>query len=329
MPHNRTMIDHNDSNDPTSDSADAAQAASHAARLAASHASTQQFPDATLYVVATPIGNLSDITFRALECLARVDAVAAEDTRTARSLLRHYGLAKPCIAAHRHNEREAAVTIVARIAKGERIAYLSDAGTPAISDPGAKIVAAVRDAGFRVVPIPGASALTAALSAAGLAEGAIHFAGFLPAKATQAATVLKPLREVSAHLVFYEAPHRIVDTMALLAESFGGERICIIARELTKLFETIHRCRLADAAAWLSADTNRQRGEFVVIVEAEAAATTECAHRTLARALPTLEKLFAVLPLSEAASLAADLTGVPRKVLYAAALAMRRDGGDP
>ena len=315
------MIDDSESADSDLNRDGVGEAALHAARMAAEHAGTQQFTSASLYVVATPIGNLADVTMRALACLARVDAVAAEDTRTAARLLQHYGLKKPCIAAHRHNEREAAVTIVARIARGERIAYLSDAGTPGVSDPGAIIVAAVRDAGFRVVPIPGVSALTAALSSSGLDEGPIYFAGFLPAKAMQAAAALKPLAALTAHLVFYEAPHRIADTMALLAETFGSDRHCIIARELTKLFETIHRCRLGDAVAWLSDDANRQRGEFVVIVEADPRADDP-----MARAMPVLVRLCAALPLSEAAALAAELTGASRKALYAAALEMRRDG---
>ena len=315
------MIDDSESAECSLDGDGVHEASLHAARLAAEHAARQQFPPASLYVVATPIGNLADISLRALACLARSDAVAAEDTRTATRLLQHYGLKKPCIAAHRHNEREAAVIIVTRVARGERIAYLSDAGTPAVSDPGAVIVAAVREAGFRVVPIPGASALTAALSAAGLGEGAIHFAGFLPNRSAQAAAVLKPLATLAAHLVFYEAPHRIVDTMALLAETIGHDRFCIIARELTKLFETIHRCRLGDAVAWLSEDAYRQRGEFVVIVEADPRADD-----AMARAMPVLVRLCAALPLSEAAALAAELTGASRKALYAAALEMRRDG---
>lgn len=315
------MIDDSESAGSAVNGGGADEALLHAARLAAGHAATQQFPGSSLYVVATPIGNLADITVRALACLARVDAVAAEDTRTAARLLQHYGLKKPCIAAHRHNELEAAASIVVRIARGERIAYVSDAGTPAVSDPGARIVAAVRDAGFRVIPIPGAAALTTALSSAGLGEGTILFAGFLPAKTTQAAAVLKPLAALAAHLVFYEAPHRIVDTMALLAGTLGSDRHCIIARELTKLFETIHRCRLGDAVAWLSADANRQRGEFVVIVEADPRADD-----LMARAMPVLVRLCAALPLSEAAALAADLTGASRKALYAAALELRRDG---
>ena len=302
----------------------------HGLRSLATDAARQDYPAATLYVIATPIGNRADITVRALACLARVDAVAAEDTRTARQLLHHYGIDKPMIAAHKHNEHEAAAALVARIASGARIAYVSDAGTPGISDPGARLVAAVRDAGYRVLPIPGPSALTTAVSVAGLSDGPIEFVGFLPAKALQAAAVLERLAHADAHptrhLIFYEAPHRIVDTLTLFAKSFGGERHCVIARELTKRFETIHRCRLEDAVPWITADAQRQRGEFVVIVEADGQ-PDDANDRALANASPILAKLCAALPLSEAASLAAEITGVSRKALYAEALRLKREGG--
>ncbi len=290
-------------------------------RIAAGDAAGQDYPPATLYVIATPIGNRADITVRALVCLARVDAVAAEDTRTARQLLHYYGIDKPMIAAHRHNEHEAAQALVARIAEGARIAYVSDAGTPGVSDPGARLVAAVRDAGYRVMPIPGASALTTALSAAGLPEGPVQFVGFLPSKTAQASTVLASLATVTAHLVLYEAPHRIVDTLGLVATHFGG-RHCVIGKELTKRFETIHRCPVEEAVAWITADPQRQRGEFVLIVEASAA---QDGDSTLTKALPILQKLCASLSVSEAASLAAEITGVSRKALYAEALKLREE----
>lgn len=295
----------------------------HALRQVATDAVGQDYPAATLYVVATPIGNRADITVRALACLARVDAIAAEDTRTTRQLLQYYGIDKPLIAAHRHNEQEAATTLVRRLQAGERIAYVSDAGTPGISDPGARLAAAVHAAGLRVMPIPGASALTSVVSAAGLSDGPIHFVGFLPAKATQAATALQALAAMRAHLVFYEAPHRIVDTLRQIAATFADRR-CVVARELTKRFETIHRSTTSEAVAWIEADPQRQRGEFVIVVEAPVDdATTQ--DSALAAALPTLAKLTAALSLSDAASLAADLTGVPRKLLYAHALQARRD----
>lgn len=292
-------------------------------RIVASDAAGQDYPASTLYVVATPIGNRADITVRALACLMRVDVVAAEDTRTARQLLRHYGIDKPMIAAHRHNEHEAAAAITARVTAGERVAYVSDAGTPGISDPGSRLVAAVRAAGHRVVPIPGASALTTALSAAGVDDGPVQFIGFLPAKSGQAATVLRSLEATAAHLVFYEAPHRIVDTLGALSTVFGDRHV-VIARELTKRFETIHRCRADEAVAWVEADPQRLRGEFVVIVEAPTREDDD-AERALQRALPILDRLIASLPLSEAASLAAEVTGVSRKALYAAALKRRPD----
>ena len=313
--------DHAPSAPPT---ADPAGDLARTLAIVADDAAAQDYPAATLYVIATPIGNRADITVRALACLARVDAVAAEDTRTARQLLHHYGIDKPMIAAHRHNEHEAAAALVARIAGGDRIAYVSDAGTPGVSDPGARLVAAVRAAGHRVLPVPGASALTTALSAAGLPDGPVQFVGFLPAKNAQALAVLRASTGVAAHLVFYEAPHRIVDTLASIAATFPG-RHCVIAKELTKRFETLHRCRVEDAVAWITDDPQRQRGEFVLIVEADADARVD---RAMAGALAILEKLCASLSVSEAASLAAEITGVSRKALYAEALRMRGREGD-
>ena len=309
-----------DSSPPQPDSA--RDGLAHALEQVAADATAQDYPAATLYVVATPIGNRADITVRALACLARVDAIAAEDTRTTRQLLRYYGIDKPLIAAHRHNEHEAAAALVRRLQQGERIAYVSDAGTPGLSDPGGRLAAAVRAAGLRVVPIPGASALTTVVSAAGLAEGPIHFVGFLPAKAAQAAAALQALTAMHAHLVIYEAPHRIVDTLRQIATTFP-DRHCIVARELTKRFETIHRCPTAEVVAWIEDDPQRQRGEFVLVVEApdDVAGTQDSA---LAAALPILAKLTAALSLSDAAALCADLTGVPRKLLYAHALQERR-----
>ena len=299
-------------------------AVAHALRVAAADAATQDYPPATLYVIATPIGNRADITVRAIACLARVDAIAAEDTRTARALLRHYGIDRPMIAAHRHNEREVAAALAVRIAAGERIAYVSDAGTPGVSDPGARLVAAVRDAGLRVMPIPGASALTTAVCAAGLPDGPLLFVGFLPSKAAQATTLMRSLVATPTHLVFYEAPHRIAATLAALATVFAG-RHCVIARELTKRFETIHRCAVDDAAGWIAADPNRARGEFVVIVEADLGDGADVA---LQKALGIVARLSTVLPVSRAAALAAEISGVSRKLLYARALALRDVPGD-
>lgn len=279
----------------------------------------QQFPRGALYMVATPIGNLADITLRALKCLEVVDAVAAEDTRMARRLLTHFGIDKPCFAAHRHNEHEAAAGIVRRLQAGERIAFVSDAGTPAISDPGARIAAAAHAAGLRVVPMPGVSAATCALSVAGLPEGPFHFAGFLPAKRGEAEGILAPLAGLTANLVFYEAPHRVLDTVDLLKQVFGGARRIVIARELTKLFESVQVIALDEARHWLEQDANRQRGEFVLIVEAPV-----MVEAPLLRAEPVLIRLLEVLSLRAAVDLATELTGAPRKTLYARALELRK-----
>jgi 16S rRNA (cytidine1402-2'-O)-methyltransferase len=278
----------------------------------------QDYPAATLYLVATPIGNLADFSLRALAVLMRSDWVAAEDTRMARRLLDHFGLDKPCVAGHRHNERTVANTIIEGLGRSERIAYLSDAGTPAISDPGAKLVDSVLRAGFRVVPIPGASAAICALSAAGLAEGAFYFAGFLPPRAAQAERIARRLVELPAQIVLYEAPHRVLATVALLERVFGAERTIVIARELTKLHESIERMRLGEAGAWLSADPNRQRGEFVLILEGAPHTSDE-----MGRAAPVLQRLLACLPLSEAVALTVELTGASRKDVYARALAWK------
>lgn len=284
-------------------------------------AQTQQYPTGTLYVVATPIGNLADITLRALHVLNLVDRIAAEDTRTSSQLLSRYGISKSLIAAHQHNEHEAAARIVEYLRAGERIAYISDAGTPGISDPGAKIVDAVRAAGLTVVPLPGCSALATALSAAGDWVGTFTFAGFLPTKTRQRAEHLQTLVEQTPALIFYEAPHRIVETLDALAEVFGGTRRVLIARELTKLHESVHVCLLSEAPAWLAADANRQRGEFVLVVEGapppEKAGEHE--HDRL------LSILLEEVPASTAVKLAVALTGASRKALYARALELKQD----
>src|SRR5690606_27407158 len=228
--------------------------------------SQQTFPAATLYVVATPIGNTGDISLRALHVLTIADAVACEDTRNTGHLLSRYGLSKPLIAAHQHNEREVAERLIARLQQGERIALVSDAGTPGVSDPGARIVDAVRAAGLNVVPLPGPSAAIAALSASGLVNDRFHFVGFLPAKAKGRETALASLVRETSTLVFYEAPHRIVDCVEALAAAFEPGRQVVFARELSKMFEEVHRCELKDALAWVKADQHRERGEFVVLV---------------------------------------------------------------
>ncbi|WBS02947.1 16S rRNA (cytidine(1402)-2'-O)-methyltransferase [Pseudoduganella sp. SL102] len=282
----------------------------------------QTYPTATLYVVATPIGNVTDIGLRALHVLGLVDAVACEDTRNTSHLMGRFGISKPLLAAHMHNEREAADTIVRRLQAGERIALVSDAGTPAVSDPGAKIVDAVRAAGLRVVPLPGASAAVTALSASGLVNDQFHFVGFLPAKPKQRETALAGLRNVTATMVFYEAPHRIAEFAQSLVAVFEPTRQVVFARELTKLFEEIHRCPLSEAVAWLAADAHREKGEFVVLVEGAAAQSDAQA----AEAERVLKILLAELPLKQAASLAAQITGAKKNALYDRALALKGEG---
>lgn len=280
----------------------------------------QIYPPATLYVVATPIGNLGDITLRALHVLAIVDAIACEDTRNTAQLMTRYGLSKPLLAAHEHNEREVADKLVARLQAGERIALVSDAGTPAVSDPGARIVEAVRAAGLRVMPLPGASAVLAALAASGLVNDRFLFYGFLPAKAAQRETVLVSLRATAATLVFYEAPHRIAETVATLAAVLEPGREIVFAREVTKLFEEIHRCPVAEAVAWVAADAHRQRGEFVLLV---AGAKIE-RERDEVEAERVLKILLAECPVKQAATLAAQITGQKKNALYDMALKLKQ-----
>jgi 16S rRNA (cytidine1402-2'-O)-methyltransferase len=286
-------------------------------------AQAQQYPAATLYVVATPIGNLADITVRALHVLGLVDRIAAEDTRNTGQLLTRYGISKPLVAVHEHNEREAAQRVIDFLRAGERVACVSDAGTPGISDPGAKLVDAVREAGFRVVPLPGASALATALSVAGDWVSTFTFLGFLPPKAKQRATALQSLVAHAHAMVFYEAPHRIVETVQALADAFGPARRVLIARELTKLHEALYRGTLAEAPAWLAEDANRQRGEFVLVVEgASARESADEDHDALLRAL------LQEVPVKSAAKVAATLTGASRNALYARALELKGEGDD-
>lgn len=275
--------------------------------------------EAALYVVATPIGNLRDITLRALEVLAAADVVAAEDTRNSVHLLSHHGItANKLIAVHQHNERGAAEKVIALLQAGQSVAFISDAGTPAVSDPGALLVLAVRAAGLRVIPIPGASAAMAALSAAGLNEQHFLFYGFLPNKSAARRTALQSLISHPYTLVFYEAPHRIVECVADLCAVLGGERQIVLAREITKLFETIHSCELGDAEAWLQSDSNNQRGEFVVLVSGAVPQ-----QGLSAETLSTLSTLLDELPLKQAVQLATKITGANRNELYQRALQIK------
>jgi 16S rRNA (cytidine1402-2'-O)-methyltransferase len=279
----------------------------------------QVYPLSTLYVVATPIGNTGDITLRAINALSIVDAVACEDTRNTSHLLTRYGLSKELIPAHEHNEREVADKLIARLHAGQRIALVSDAGTPAVSDPGARIVDAVRSAGLRVMPMPGPSAVVTALSASGLLNDRFYFVGFLPTKSKQRETALAGLRGIQATLVFYEAPHRIVESVAALAAAFEPTRQIVLARELTKLFEEIHRCPVAEASAWLAQDANRQKGEFVILVDGAPTAVDE----NDAESERVLQILLAELPVRQAATLAAQITGQKKNALYDRALRIK------
>lgn len=273
---------------------------------------------AALYVVATPIGNLADISERALEALRGADAIACEDTRHTRHLLDHFGIRTAAFALHQHNEREAAEKVIGLLAAGKRVALVSDAGTPGISDPGAKAVAAVRAAGYVVVPLPGPSAASVALSAAGLADERFLFAGFLPAKVGARSTAIDELAAVPAALVFYEAPHRVEETVAALAARLEPMRTLVIARELTKHFEQIAAMPLAEGPAWLAADANRRRGEFVLIVSGPP--PREGLDAETERVLAAL---LAELPTKQAAKLAAEITGQPKNALYQRALELK------
>ena len=292
-------------------------------QAAAAAAGAQQYPAATLYVVATPIGNLADISFRAAHVLGLVDAVACEDTRVSAGLLRHLGLHRPLIALHQHNEHEASAALIARLQRGERIAYISDAGTPAISDPGAVLVAAVAAAGLRVFPVPGASSTVTALSVAGdTAAQGFEFAGFLPTKAAERRTVLQTLTGRPRSQVLFEAPHRIKAVIDLLAE-VCPEQMVTICRELTKQFETVHTALAAGLPGWMAADAQRERGEFVLVLHAVKAVST-AGDELPAEALRALSLLLAELPLKQAVALAAELSGESRNRLYEAALALKK-----
>jgi 16S rRNA (cytidine1402-2'-O)-methyltransferase len=284
-------------------------------------AGMQHYPQATLYVVATPIGNLADISLRALHVLQLADAIACEDTRHTQGLLRQFGIDKPLLAVHEHNELEAAVGVVERLQNGQRVAYVSDAGTPAVSDPGARLVAAARSAGFGVMPLPGASSVTTALSASGVlstsGDSGFVFTGFLPSKAggrDQAVAVL--LCEPKA-VVIMEAPHRI-EALAQAMAPLGDRRITV-CRELTKQFEEIATVAANQLAAWLAAGPQRTRGEFVLVLHP--------APQALPKddGLRVLQLLLAELPLKTAVKLAADITGAARNDLYETALKLKSE----
>jgi len=285
----------------------------------------QRHAPGTLYVVATPIGNLADISLRAVHVLGLVQAVACEDTRVAATLLRHLGLQPPLLALHAHNEHEAAAKVLARLAGGESVAYISDAGTPAVSDPGAALVAQAAAAGHTVVPVPGASSALAALSVAGDVGGrgsngsGFHFVGFLPAKGSERQTALAAVLASPATQVLFEAPHRIAALAAELAGATPLRRVTL-CRELTKQFETVVTRPAAELPGWLAEDDNRLRGEFVLVLHAQAAVEEAGLP---AATLRTLKVLLRDLPLKQAVALAAEITGAPRNALYERALAER------
>jgi len=289
-------------------------------QAAAAAAGAQHYPSGALYVVATPIGNLADLSLRAIHVLSLVDAVACEDTRHSAPLLHHLGLEKPLLAVHEHNEREASQGVLARLARGERVAYVSDAGTPAVSDPGAVLVSAVQQAGYLTVPVPGASSAAAAMSVAGDTHAAgFAFIGFLPSRGGERTQALKALAAAPSAQVLFEAPHRIQGLARALAEACT-ERSVTLCRELTKQFETVVTLPAGQLPAWLEADPNRLRGEFVLVVHALGGAVPKD-DASLHDA--TLRTLLAELPLKQAVSLAAELTGAARNALYARALAIK------
>jgi 16S rRNA (cytidine1402-2'-O)-methyltransferase len=271
-----------------------------------------------LQVVATPLGNLDDITLRALDVLRHAEVIACEDTRHTRQLCERHGIRAALLALHEHNENQAADKVIALLREGKRVAMVSDAGTPGISDPGARAVAAVRAAGFRVVPLPGPSAVATALSAAGLPDARFLFAGFLPTKAGARRAEIEQLAAVPAALVFYEAPHRVEETVADLAAVLEPQRTLVVARELTKLFEQIAAMPLAEGPAWLAADDNRRRGEFVLMVSGPPPRQGFDAETER-----VLKVLLEELPVKQAAKLAAAITGAHKNELYRRAIELK------
>ena len=287
----------------------------------------QSWPSHALYVVATPIGNLGDLTLRAWQALDRADVIAAEDTRASRTLMDAWGISTPLIAVHRHNEASAAAAIVERLEAGLRVALVSDAGSPAVSDPGGRVVQAVHAAGLKVVPLPGPSAVIAALMATGITTDAhpgFVFAGFAPTKSTARQRWMRAWTQLPAATVFYEAPHRILASVQDLLEVLGPDRQVAFARELTKRFEEIASMPLAQAPAWLAADSHREQGEYVVIVSApEVVASAELEIEGGAAIDAWLDALLESVSVRDAARIAAKATGLPRDTLYARALARK------
>lgn len=286
---------------------------------------SQHWPAATLYVVATPIGNLGDLSVRAWQALLRCDVIAAEDTRASRTLMDAWGIATPLIAAHRHNEAGAAQDIVARLAEGQRVGLVSDAGSPAVSDPGSRIVRSVREAGFGVVAIPGASAVMAALMASGVTTDenpAFVFAGFMPNKAMARQKWLRLWTDIAAPVVMFESPHRLSAAVGDIATVCGPDRLLTLARELTKRFEQVHTMPASQAQAWLAEDAHRGQGEFVIIVHQ--APIQPQGDNLDGSTVVLLDALLESVSVRDAARIAAKVTGLPRDILYAQALARQK-----
>jgi 16S rRNA (cytidine1402-2'-O)-methyltransferase len=273
-----------------------------------------------LYVVSTPIGNLEDLTPRAVETLKKVDLIAAEDTRHSGRLMQHFAISTPMLAVHDHNESQRAQILFDKLSQGQSIALISDAGTPLISDPGYHLVSAVREAGYKVVPVVGACALIAALSVSGLATDRFSFYGFLPSKSSGRTQKLQQLAKVTHTQVFYESPHRIVAMVSDIVLVMGSHRQIVLARELTKTFETIYGGPAADVQAWLLADHNQQKGEFVVLIEG---AEEEQLHDIGPEEERMLTLLLAELPIKKAAAITASITGHKKKALYDRALELQ------
>ena len=298
-------------------------------QAAAEAAGGQHYPAGALYVVATPIGNLADLTLRAIHVLGLVDAIACEDTRHSAGLLRQLGLeGRALLALHAHNERAASAAVVARLARGERVACITDAGTPGVSDPGATLVATVQAAGHRTVPVPGASSAVAALSVAGdeSTEG-FRFVGFLPARGGERDRALARIAADPGTTVLFEAPHRIVALATALADRCGPRRVTL-GRELTKQFETVETLAAQDLPGWLGADANRARGEFALVLHGAARAADRPGDDAGAEHDALLRTLLAALPLKQAVAVAVELSGAARNALYARALALQRPKQD-
>ncbi|MFS1289185.1 16S rRNA (cytidine(1402)-2'-O)-methyltransferase [Pseudomonas piscis] len=277
----------------------------------------------SLYVVATPIGNLDDISARALKLLREVSLIAAEDTRHSQRLMQHFGIFTPLAACHEHNERDEGSRFITRLLAGDDVALISDAGTPLISDPGYHLVRQARAAGINVVPVPGPCALIAALSAAGLPSDRFIFEGFLPAKASGRRARLEQVREEPRTLIFYEAPHRILECLQDMEAVFGGDRPALLARELTKTFETLKGLPLVELRQFVESDSNQQRGECVVLVAGWTAPQGDEAISS--ETMRILDLLLKEMPLKRAAALAAEITGERKNVLYQLALEKQKE----